>query len=237
MLNVRSRGVLATVAGVVAFSCFILIAACYPAVSTGTPIIYEVEWLPQLGLNFTLRMDGYAWMFAALISGIGALVVIYARYYLSPNETAARFFSFLLAFMGAMLGIVISGNLILLAVFWELTSIFSFMLISYWHNNAAARDGARMALTITGIGGFCLLIGFLLIGNIVGSYDLDKVLSSGDIIRAWSADQERAVSLPFLAAQRHGGADSGLGLSAFRHDGQSRCVPAGAPVAGAIGHL
>ncbi|MGV3549302.1 monovalent cation/H+ antiporter subunit A [Rhizobium sp.] len=184
MLQIRSRGVLARIAGGVALACFLIVVACYPAVSTGTPLRYEVEWLPQLGLNFTLRMDGFAWMFAALITGIGFLVVIYARYYLAANETAARFFSFFLAFMGAMLGIVISGNLILLAVFWELTSLFSFMLISYWHNNAAARDGARMALTITGIGGFCLLIGLLLIGNIVGSYDLDKVLASGDIIRA-----------------------------------------------------
>jgi len=184
MLRVRSRGMLARVAGAVALLCFLIVAACYPAVSTGTPLRYEIEWLPQLGLNFTLRMDGFAWLFAALISGIGLLVVIYARYYLAENEPAGRFFSFLLAFMGAMLGIVVSGNVILLAVFWELTSLFSFMLISYWHNNAAARDGARMALTITGIGGFCLLIGLLLLGNIVGSYDLDKILVSGDIIRA-----------------------------------------------------
>ena len=184
MLRVRSRGVVARVAGGVTLLSFLIVAACYPVVSSGAPIRYEVEWLPQLGLNFTLRMDGFAWMFAALISGIGFLVVIYARYYLAENEPAARFFSFLLAFMGAMLGIVISGNIILLSVFWELTSVFSFMLISYWHNNAAARDGARMALTITGIGGFCLLIGLLLLGNIVGSYDLDKVLASGDVIRA-----------------------------------------------------
>ena len=184
MLQVRSRGVVARVAGAVAFLCFLIVAACYPAVSSGEPLRFEVEWLPQLGLNFTLRMDGFAWMFAALISGIGVLVVIYARYYLAENEPAARFFSFLLAFMGAMLGIVISGNVILLSVFWELTSVFSFMLISYWHNNAAARDGARMALTITGIGGFCLLIGLLLLGNIVGSYDLDRILASGDVIRA-----------------------------------------------------
>ncbi len=92
-------------------------------------------------------------------------------------------FLVLLAFMGAMLGIIVSGNVILLSIFWELTSIFSFLLISYWHTSAAARDGARMALTITGIGGFCLLIGMLLLGKIVGSYDLDKILASGQIIR------------------------------------------------------
>ena len=175
---------MARIAGAVALVCLAIAAACYPAVSTGAPLRYEVEWLPQFGLNFTLRMDGFAWMFSMLITGIGLLVVIYARYYLAENEPAARFFSFLLAFMGAMLGIVLSGNVILLSVFWELTSLFSFMLISYWHNNAAARDGARMALTITGVGGFCLLIGLLLLGNIVGSYDLDRILASGDVIRA-----------------------------------------------------
>jgi len=161
----------------------LIVIAAYPAVSGGDALRFQMEWIPQLGLDFKLRMDGFAWMFAVLITGIGFLVVVYARYYISEEDPVPRFFSFLLAFMGAMLGIVISGNVILLSVFWELTSIFSFLLISYWHNTAAARDGARMALTITGIGGFCLLIGLLLIGNIVGSYDLDKILASGDVIR------------------------------------------------------
>src|SRR5262249_53527415 len=104
--------------------------------------------------------------------------------YMSPKDPVPRFFSFFLAFMGAMLGVVLSGNLILLVIFWELTSIFSFLLIGYWHHTAAARDGARMALTMTGIGGLALLVGVLLIGHIVGSYDLDRVLTSGDAIRS-----------------------------------------------------
>jgi multicomponent K+:H+ antiporter subunit A len=95
-----------------------------------------------------------------------------------------RFFSLLLAFMGAMLGIVLSGNLIQLVFFWELTSLFSFLLIGYWHHNAGARDGARMALTITAAGGLCLFAGALVLGHIVGSYDLDTILTSGDRIRA-----------------------------------------------------
>src|SRR5690606_39789692 len=122
-------------------------------------------------------------MFSILITGIGLLVVIYARYYMSPKDPVPRFFSFLLAFMGAMQGVVISGNLIVLAVFWELTSIFSFLLIGYWHNNQAARDGARMALTITGIGGLAMMVGLIIIGHIVGSYELDDVLASGNAIR------------------------------------------------------
>lgn len=183
LLNSSSRSLPSLIAGVVALGCLAASIAAYPAVTEGEILRANLQWLPQFGLEFALRMDGFAWLFSVLISGIGFLVVVYARYYMSEDDPVPRFFSFLLAFMGAMLGIVISGNVILLSVFWELTSIFSFLLISYWHNSAAARDGARMSLTITGIGGFCLLIGVLLLGNIVGSYDLDKILASGDVIR------------------------------------------------------
>jgi multicomponent K+:H+ antiporter subunit A len=144
----------------------------------------EVEWLPSLGLDFTLRMDGLAWMLTVLVTGIGVLVVLYARYYMSPDDPVPRFFSYLLGFMGAMLGIVLSGNLIQLIFFWELTSLYSFLLICYWHHNASARDAARMALTVTSTGGFCLFVGVLVLGHIVGSYDLDRVLASGDLIRS-----------------------------------------------------
>jgi multicomponent K+:H+ antiporter subunit A len=105
---------------------------------------------------------------------------------MSPSDPVPRFFSLLLAFMGSMLGIVVAGNLIVLVFFWELTSIFSFLLIGYWHGNAGARDGARMALVVTGLGGLALLAGVILIGEIVGSYDLDRVLAAGDTIRAHS---------------------------------------------------
>jgi multicomponent K+:H+ antiporter subunit A len=184
MLATKSRAVPSALAGVVAFIGVVLTVSLYPAIAGGDVLKLDVAWVPQLGLNFTLRLDGFAWLFAVLIFGIGFLVVLYARYYMSEDDPVPRFFSFFLAFMGAMLGIVLSGNVILLSVFWEMTSIFSFLLISYWHGNAGARDGARMALTVTGIGGFCLLIGLLILGNIVGSYDLDKILVSGEAIRA-----------------------------------------------------
>src|SRR5690606_32784843 len=99
--------------------------------------------------NLIFRMDGFAWLFTLLVSSIGFLVVLYARYYMSPEDPVPRFFSFLLAFMGAMLGVVLSGNLIQLVLFWELTSLTSFMLIGYWHHRADARRGARMAFTVT----------------------------------------------------------------------------------------
>lgn len=167
----------------IALVAFVIAISLYPVVSEGQVLRGTVEWLPAYGLNVTLRMDGFSWLFAVLITGIGLLVVIYTHYYMSPEDPVPRFFSFLQAFMGAMLGIVLSGNIILLAVFWELTSIFSFLLIGYWYQNASARDGARMALTVTGIGGFCLLAGVILLGHIVGSYDLDQVLASGNLVR------------------------------------------------------
>src|SRR3546814_36626 len=103
---------------------------------------------------------------------------------MSAEDPVPRFFAFLQAFMGAMLGIVVSGNLIQIAFFWELTSLFSFLLIGYWHHNQSARDGARMALIVTGAGGVCLLVGLLLLGRMAGSYDVDAVLAARDAIQA-----------------------------------------------------
>jgi len=183
-LRQDARNAAAFLAGTIALCGTVLTAAQYPAVHRGAVLRVGFEWLPSLGLDFTLRMDGFTWLFTMLVAGIGFLVALYARYYMSPADPVPRFFALLLAFMGAMLGIVLSGNLIQLVFFWELTSLFSFLLIGYWHHNASARDGARMALTVTAMGGLCLLIGVLLLGHIVGSYDLDEVLVSGDLIRA-----------------------------------------------------
>jgi multicomponent K+:H+ antiporter subunit A len=160
-----------------------VLASFTPAVLDGMVPSVHHEWIPQAGLAFSIRLDGLAWMFAGLVLGIGLLIVIYARYYLNSEDSAPRFFAFLLLFMGAMLGMVVAGNLLLLAVFWELTSISSFLLIGYWFHRSDAREGAQMALAITGAGGLALLGGVLLIGRIVGSYELDVVLASGDLIR------------------------------------------------------
>ncbi|MER2537277.1 MAG: monovalent cation/H+ antiporter subunit A [Rhizobiaceae bacterium] len=184
LLPTDSRTPVTWLAGLTMLACVALTFSLYPAVSTGEPVRYTVEWMPSLGLDFVLRMDGFAWIFAFLVSVIGFLVVIYTRYYISPDDPVRRFYLFFLAFTGSMLGVVLSGSLIVLVVFWELTSISSFLLIGYWHHNQAARDGARMAFTVTAIGGLALLAGVLLIGHIVGSYDLDVVLASGDLIRS-----------------------------------------------------
>jgi multicomponent K+:H+ antiporter subunit A len=170
--------------GLVTAACTALVVSAYPDVSSGEVLRERVSWAPQLGLEFYLRMDGFAWLFALLVAFMGALVVLYARYYMSQKDPVPRFFSFLMAFMGAMLGTVLSGNLIQLVVFWELTSLTSFMLIAYWYHRADARRGARMAMTVTVVGGICLLLGVVLLGAIAGGYDLDAVLAHADAIRA-----------------------------------------------------
>ena len=182
----NARNAEAYLAGGVALTALALVIAIYSQVADGGVVQYRAPWVPELGLEFNLRMDGFAWLLAALVTGIGFLVVLYARYYMSPADPVPRFYSFLLAFMGAMLGIVLSGNLIQLVFFWELTSLFSFLLIGYWHQIAQARDGARMALIITSAGGLCLFAGILMLGHIVGSYDLDQVLAAGALIRSHS---------------------------------------------------
>ncbi len=183
LLPKHARNVAAAFAGTVAVVCALLVAVQYPRVTEGGVVRSYLAWMPDLGLNLYLRMDGFAWLFAMLVTLIGALVVLYARYYMSPEDPVARFFSFLLAFMGAMLGIVLSGNLIQLVVFWELTSLTSFVLIAYWYHLDEARRGARMALVVTIGGGFALLLGVLMLGAMVGSYDIEVVLASADEIR------------------------------------------------------
>lgn len=174
----RARNAAAALSGGTALLLLAATLLYYPAVSGGKVVRHEVSWLPQFGFELTWRLDGVSWLFALLITGIGALVVLYARYYMSAEDPVPRFFSFLLGFMGAMLGIVLSGNLIQLVFFWEVTSLLSFLLIGYWYHNANARGGAQMALIVTGFGGLCLLAGALLIGHAVGSYDVDVLLAS-----------------------------------------------------------
>ncbi len=183
LLRSNARNTAAWTASAFSLASAGLVVALYPQ-AVGGVLHASLPWMPQFGLELQLRMDGYAWVFAFLVSFIGALVVFYARYYLSPADPVPRFFSFLLAFMGAMLGIVLSGNLIQMVVFWELTSFTSFMLIAYWYHRAEARRGAGMALTVTAGGGLCLLAAVLLIGHVVGSYDLDHVLAAGAQVRA-----------------------------------------------------
>lgn len=152
-------------------------------VFAGKLIVDSIEWIPLIGLSLSFHLDGLAYLFTLLVLGIGLLVILYARYYLSAQDSMGKFFAYLILFMTAMLGIVLSNNLIQLWMYWELTSVSSFLLISFWSHKPDARKGARMALTVTGAGGLALLAGLLLISNMVGSYDLQVVLNSGDLLR------------------------------------------------------
>src|SRR3989338_3498296 len=183
VLPANARNTESTLAGLIALFCTVQAALYFPQIADGGVLRQELAWLPALGLNLVIRMDGFAWMFCMLVLGVGSLVVLYARYYMSAADPVPRFFSFFLAFMGAMAGVVLSGNIIQIAFFWELSSLFSFLLIGYWHHRKDARRGARMALTVTGTGGLAMLAGMLVLGHIVGSYDLDHVLAAGQLIQ------------------------------------------------------
>ncbi len=150
----------------------------------GGTTVERFAWIPAAGLDLAFRLDGFGLLFALMILGIGLLVILYARWYFSERDPLGRFYALLLLFMGSMLGLVLSENLVQLLIFWELTSLVSFLLIGYWPQWAEARQGARMALTVTGLGGLALLGAVLLIGEMAGSYDLTTVLAAGDRIRA-----------------------------------------------------
>ncbi len=179
-----SRGVTALGAIAVSLSSFLLLLSQAPAVFNGTVITQTWSWLPQLGIDFSFRLDALGMLFALLISGIGTLIYIYAYYYLSPKNSLSKLYFLLMLFMAAMLGISLSNNLLILLIFWELTSISSFLLVGYWSNYEAAQRGSRMALTITGMGGLSMLGGFILLGQMTGTYQIDQILMMGEQIQA-----------------------------------------------------
>jgi multicomponent K+:H+ antiporter subunit A len=154
------------------------------AIFSGQKIISSVPWLPELGIDFAFRLDGLGFLFTFLILCIGLLIILYAKYYLADSDSIGKFYALLMVFMAAMLGIVLTENILLTFVFWELTSLSSFLLIGYWNHKAESRRGARMALTVTGGGGLAMLAGFLLLGHVAGSYELTKIFAARDIVQA-----------------------------------------------------
>lgn len=179
-----SRGVTALGAIGVSLSSFILLLTQAKTVLSGNAILEQWQWLPRIGIDFSFRLDALSLIFSLLITGIGTLIYIYAYYYLNPKNSLSKLYSLLMLFMAAMLGISLSNNLIILLVFWELTSISSFLLVGYWSNYEAAQRGARMALTITGMGGLAMLGGFILIGHIAGTYQIDQLTTMTTTIQS-----------------------------------------------------
>jgi multicomponent K+:H+ antiporter subunit A len=184
LMNAAGRSATAGVTFTVTLAAFIGLLTNLRSVMADEVVMARVDWIPTLGLNFTLMLDGLGFFFALLILGIGLLIIAYARHYLSREDNMGEFFTYLLLFQGAMVGIVLSDNILLLLIFWELTSLSSFLLIGYWKHLPAGRQGARMALTVTGMGGLAMIGGMLILGQIVGSYDLSVILQNRELIQA-----------------------------------------------------
>lgn len=153
-------------------------------VSDGESLVYQVDWFSSLGTAFDLRLDGLSLLMAILVTGIGGFIVLYAGGYMHGDKYLGRFYLYLLSFMLAMLGLVLSDNLLLMFVFWELTSITSYLLIGFKHEYQESRWKALQALLTTGLGAMSMLAGFILIGMVTGSHSLSEINSMGDLIHA-----------------------------------------------------
>ena len=157
---------------------FVWFAQHLPAVAAGEVLIWRFDWVPSLGVSIGILLDGLSLSFALLITGIGTLVTLYASSYLGGHVHYARFVSYLMAFMTGMLGLVLSDNLLSLFVFWEVTTISSYLLIGFDADAAKARRNALQALLVTGTGGLAFLAGIVLIGTATGSFDISAIEGS-----------------------------------------------------------
>lgn len=164
-----------------------------PIVQDGNILEAALPWIPSIGVEFKVVLDGLGLLFALLISGIGSLVVLYSIYYLDKNKEALPpFYTYLLLFMGAMLGVVLSDNLIVLYGFWEITSVSSFLLIAFWHNREKSRYGALKSLLITVFGGLAMLAGFILLYVMTGTFSIREIVGGRE------AALEHALFLPAM---------------------------------------
>jgi len=162
---------------------FVYFIGQLPTISTGNTIRSSVDWMPDLGLNLEFTLDGLSLVFCLLITFIGFLVFIYANTYMKSYPGTMKFYFYLTLFSGSMLGLVLSSNLVLLFIFWELTSILSFLLISFFNEKEQARKAAFQSLFVTGFGGLCLFIAIILIGSIVDSYSVTDWVDKAQLIR------------------------------------------------------
>ncbi|HSN70114.1 MAG TPA: proton-conducting transporter membrane subunit, partial [Steroidobacteraceae bacterium] len=178
-----SRRLCASVCGLLVVAALAWLGFLAP-VALGEGLVAGRAWMPEIGVNLYFRLDGLAFLFATLILAVGLLIVIYSHFYLRHEERYGTFFAYLMLFMSAMLGIVLSENILLLSVFWELTSISSFLLIGFHGARRPARVGAVTALTVTAGGGLALLAGLLLLGYVVGSFELSDILAARETIAA-----------------------------------------------------
>ena len=184
LANRAGRSAAAGTAFLVSATALVLLLSGAEGVFDGRVVTFDYDWLPAVGLNVSFWIDGLSLFFASLILGIGLLIIVYARFYLGREDDMGRFLAFILLFQGAMVGLVLSNNILLLLVFWELTSLSSFLLIGFWSHLPAGRQGARMALVVTGAGGLAMIAGMLLLGEVAGSYRISDILAAGEAIQA-----------------------------------------------------
>ncbi|MGO2103461.1 MAG: putative monovalent cation/H+ antiporter subunit A [Psychroflexus halocasei] len=178
------RGKFAVISSLIPISLFAYFLSFISQISNGEIITQKINWIPSFGVNLSFRLDGLALLFALMITGVGSLVFLYTSAYLKGHKYLDRFYGYLSLFMAAMLGLVLSDNLMSMFIFWELTSITSFFLIGFNNDSKASRKSALTALGITGIGGLLLLGGAVLLGYMTGTYEISEMLSQTDLIQS-----------------------------------------------------
>lgn len=158
----------------------------FEQIAGGATISTSIDWVASMDLALSFRMDGLSLLFVLMICGIGTLVVLYTHGYLHGDPRQHRFVMYTLMFMASMVGVVLADNIILLFIFWELTSFTSYLLIGFNHQEEASRKAALQALLVTGLGGLFLLAGLLLMGQVTGTFTLSEMLTRTDLITTHS---------------------------------------------------
>ena len=169
-------------AAAIAAICFFLIASMIPSIADGHNLSSTAAWIPSLSVNFSFYADGLAVLLGLIVSFIGILILSYSNKYLSKDEDLVRYYQYLLIFMGSMFGVAFSDNLIQLFIFWELTSISSFLLIGYYRKTKESIYGATKALLITGGAGLFMFIGFMCLFSMTGTYGISEMLTSPEML-------------------------------------------------------
>lgn len=178
------RGKFAVISSLIPISLFAYFLSFISQISNGEIVTQKISWIPSFGVDLSFRLDGLALLFALMITGVGSLVFLYTSAYLKGHKYLDRFYGYLSLFMAAMLGLVLSDNLMSMFIFWELTSISSFFLIGFNNDAKDSRKSALTALGITGIGGLLLLGGAVLLGYMTGTYEISEMLSQTDLIQS-----------------------------------------------------
>ncbi len=183
-IHSRTRGISGWLIALLPLGLTLYLGTYLIRIANGETFHAAYAWVPSLDVDLAFYLDGLSLLFALIITGIGSLVIIYGGGYLKDDPQLGRFYAYILIFMSSMLGVVLANNLITLFVFWELTSISSYLLIGFKHNKTESRQAALQALLVTGSGGLALLAGLVLLGHVAGTNTISDLAAHGDMIRA-----------------------------------------------------